>query len=71
MGVFPHVYTLLFRHLGPLIKLCVAAKAQGCYPVVVGFESPPLSVTQLIGVGGDHCSIAYPAVLARTIPHGF
>jgi hypothetical protein len=35
----------------------VAFKAQGSYPVVMGFDAPTLAVTKLIGVGGTDGAI--------------
>jgi hypothetical protein len=52
-----------------LVNLVVAFETQGCDTVVCCLDTPALTVTHLIGVGGDNCTVLRPALLAGGFPY--
>jgi hypothetical protein len=45
--------------------------AQGRYTMIMGFKTAPFAVTQLIGMRGNHRTIADLTDLTRTSSYGF
>ena len=65
VGFIPSVYTVLFGHVSTLVNFCMAGKAQSGNTVIMGLDSPSLSIPQLVGMSGNHRTVLRPADLTR------